>query len=205
MFSSWLLYLVSFSLLGTFLLELKCTTDGLQYSSAMIVVSTLAVVEEVVATMGALLYFQDYKYFSATQGVVFALGKVVGVISVVVMATLRLRNEHPRVTTQIVLAAPIDTARMVVFEFNEASGRSESGGAPELTSTSSVAHNVVEPANMAISRNRSPSANGGGVTSPSHASCARSHAQAPASAAWRARRRAPPGTCRGGTRPTAPT
>ena len=67
MFSSWLLYLVSFSLLGTFLLELKCTTDGLQYSSAMIVVSTLAVVEEVVATMGALLYFQDYKYFDTTQ------------------------------------------------------------------------------------------------------------------------------------------
>ena len=89
-----------------------------------------------------------------------------GVVSVVTMATLRLRNEHSRVTTQIVLAAPIDTARMVVFEYSEASGRSEGGGVPELTSTSSVAQNVVEPSNMAISRNRSPTAGAHAVTSP---------------------------------------
>lgn len=50
-------------------MELKCTIDGLQFSSAMIVVSTLAVVEEVVATMGALLYFQDYNYFDSTMKV----------------------------------------------------------------------------------------------------------------------------------------
>ena len=34
---------------------------------AVIVVSTLAVVEEVVATLGALLYFQDYHYFTPTK------------------------------------------------------------------------------------------------------------------------------------------
>ena len=59
--------MLGFSLIVTFFLELKSTTDGLRFSSALIVLSTLAVVEEVVATMGALLFFQDYHYFTVTK------------------------------------------------------------------------------------------------------------------------------------------
>jgi len=92
--SSWLVWLVSMSLLGTFFLELKSTTDGLQFSSAMIVVSTLSVVEEVIATLGALLFFQDFVYFSVQQAVVFALGNTLAVVCVITMASLRLRRPH---------------------------------------------------------------------------------------------------------------
>ncbi|KAL1499752.1 hypothetical protein AB1Y20_012439 [Prymnesium parvum] len=98
--SSWLLYVTSFALLATFLLELKCTTDGLQASSAMIVVSTLSVVEEVVATLGALLYFQDYHYFTPVKAIVFAMGNLVAVLGVITMAALRLRNGSGRTATQ---------------------------------------------------------------------------------------------------------
>ncbi|KAL1499719.1 hypothetical protein AB1Y20_012406 [Prymnesium parvum] len=119
--SSWLLYLTSFALLATFFLELKCTTDGLQASSAMIVVSTLSVVEEVVATLGALLYFQDYHYFTPDKAVVFAVGNLVAVLGVITMAVLRLRNgsvEHQ--PSDIIMASPMDTARMFVLEMDSA-------------------------------------------------------------------------------------
>ena len=136
--SSWALYVVSFSLLGTFFLEQKSIADGLQVgcaeasafdrfvraaqsrvsslhlvsrpptqhtltrlpprppqvSSAMIVVSTLAVTEEIVATLGAMMYFQDFHLFTMKKAIVFGIGSFIGVVTVVIMATLRLRATH---------------------------------------------------------------------------------------------------------------
>jgi len=95
LFVSWILYVLGFSLLLTFFLEVKFTSDGLQVSSAMIVVSTLAVSEEIVATLGALLYFQDYHYFTDHGAVMFTLGTVLGLSSVIAMCVLRLRDHPP--------------------------------------------------------------------------------------------------------------
>lgn len=93
-FSSWILYVVGAGLLVTFFLEVKFTADGLQVASAMIVVSTLAVTEEVIATLGAIMFFQDYHYFTPLGAGMFTLGTVLGLASVIVMCVLRLRQQN---------------------------------------------------------------------------------------------------------------
>ena len=58
----------------------------------------------------------------------FAVGNLVAVLCVIIMATLRLRNEpHVTSTGQVVLTAPIDTARMAMHELEAVSSLAEGG------------------------------------------------------------------------------
>lgn len=103
LFLNWILYVLGFSLLLTFFLEVKFTSDGLQVSSAMIVVSTLAVSEEIIATLGALLYFQDFHYFTDHGAVMFTLGTILGLSSVIAMCVLRLRDHPPNAQADVAI------------------------------------------------------------------------------------------------------
>jgi hypothetical protein len=69
-----LLYGLGFIVTVTYILQMKSTVDGLALCSAMIVISTQAVSEMITATMGGLLFFQDYKKFEAWDAAVFAVG-----------------------------------------------------------------------------------------------------------------------------------
>ena len=81
----------------------------------------------------------DYRYFSASQAVVFASGNLVALASVVAMATLRLREAPaPAFGSQqslAVLTTPIDTARvsdvlMCMSTPNAISGLPSDGATP---------------------------------------------------------------------------
>jgi len=91
--SSPVLWAVSMTLVGTYLLQMKSNVDGLAQCSAMIVISSHCVTEEVVAAMGGILYFQDYKQFDTLAWVAFPTGNVLAVVAVIALAHFRSHGE----------------------------------------------------------------------------------------------------------------
>ena len=89
--SSPVLWVVAIVLVSTYVLQILVTVDGLEIASAIIVISAHSVTEEVVATLGGILYFQDYKHFSKRQWIMFIIGNVVAIVSVIALSHLRLR------------------------------------------------------------------------------------------------------------------
>ena len=68
-----------------------------QFSSAIIVLACFAVTEELVATMGGIVYFQDYKRESRPEKfVVFSLSLCVSVVAVFMMAYFRIKRDSAR-------------------------------------------------------------------------------------------------------------
>mmetsp|Transcript_14330 Transcript_14330/g.19595 ORF Transcript_14330/g.19595 Transcript_14330/m.19595 type:complete len:471 (-) Transcript_14330:304-1716(-) len=85
-----LLYGTGFVLVATYVLQILVTVNGLEVASAIIVISAHAVTEEVVATLGGILYFQDYKHFQPWQWGVFMSGTALAIFAVVLLSHLRL-------------------------------------------------------------------------------------------------------------------
>jgi len=91
--SSPVLWCVNVVLVTTYILQMKSNVDGLAQCSAMIVISTHCVSEEVVAILGGVLWFQDYKQFDTVAAICVPLGNVIAVIAVVVLGHLRSEVE----------------------------------------------------------------------------------------------------------------
>eukprot|EP00924_Labyrinthula_sp_SR-Ha-C_P013780 maker-scaffold_5-snap-gene-13.7-mRNA-1 protein AED:0.07 eAED:0.07 QI:0/0.66/0.5/1/1/1/4/126/490 len=66
--------------------QLNWINKGLEKFPAVFVVSIEAVLNEVVAVSGGMLYFQEYKNFNTGQALGFFLGLVIGVVSIVIFA-----------------------------------------------------------------------------------------------------------------------
>lgn len=90
--SSPVLWVVSIVLIGTWVLQIKVTVNGLEVTSAIIVISAHSVTEEVTATSGGILYFQDYLKFRPEDWAVFIIGNVVAILAVIGLSHLRLRD-----------------------------------------------------------------------------------------------------------------
>jgi len=88
-FSSPLLYVVSGGLVVTFLLQTKLTIDGLEACSPIIVMSTFAVCEMSVATLGGLLCFHDYNQFELWSALLFGFGMLIALGGMIFMARMR--------------------------------------------------------------------------------------------------------------------
>lgn len=91
--SSPVLWVVSIVLVGTWVLQIIVTVSGLEVTSAIIVISAHSVTEEVMATSGGILYFQDYLKFSPQDWAVFFCGNLIAIVSVIALSHLRLRDE----------------------------------------------------------------------------------------------------------------
>jgi len=88
-----LLYGLGFIVTVTYILQMKSTVDGLALCSAMIVISTQAVSEMITATMGGLLFFQDYKKFETWDAIVFACGILLSLMGTFVLSYNRSFGE----------------------------------------------------------------------------------------------------------------
>jgi len=91
--SSPVLWVVSMTLVTTYILQMKSNVDGLAQCSAMIVISTHCVTEEVVAVFGGILYFQDYKQFNTVTWSMLPLGNLIAVVAVVCLGHFRSKIE----------------------------------------------------------------------------------------------------------------
>jgi len=89
-----MMWAVSVTVIGTYVTQMKCTVDGLEQCSAMIVVSAQSVTEEVWATLGGICYFQDYKQFELWSALVFVGGNSLAVAGVLFLAYYRLAEER---------------------------------------------------------------------------------------------------------------
>jgi len=92
-FTSPMLYIISAILVCTYITQMKCTVEGLEQCSAMIVVSATAVTEEVAAIMGGVCYFQDYTQFETWSAIVFGCGNAIAIFGVLFLTHYRLRTE----------------------------------------------------------------------------------------------------------------
>ena len=94
--SSAVLWVFSIILVGTWLLQIIVTVSGLEVTSAIIVISAHSVTEEVVATSGGILYFQDYLKFEPWAWAVFITGNLIAISSVIGLSHLRLRDAEAK-------------------------------------------------------------------------------------------------------------
>jgi len=92
-FISPILYALAGVLIGTYVLQMKSTVDGLELCSAMIVISTQAVSEMITATLGGILFFQDYTQFKAWSASVFCTGNFLALCGVGILAYNRAMDE----------------------------------------------------------------------------------------------------------------
>uniref|UniRef100_A0A7S4BN75 Uncharacterized protein n=1 Tax=Chrysotila carterae TaxID=13221 RepID=A0A7S4BN75_CHRCT len=92
--SSPVLWLTAITLVSTYVLQMVFTVVGIEHCSAVIIISTHAVTEEVTSALGGLLFFQDYQYFEAWEWAVFVTGQVISVVAVWCLAHFRLRYER---------------------------------------------------------------------------------------------------------------
>jgi len=88
--SSPLLWGVSITLICTYVGQMWVTVNGLGIASAIIVISSHSVTEEVVATLGGILYFEDYEQFDAHTWALFCVGNIVAIAAVIYLSHLRL-------------------------------------------------------------------------------------------------------------------
>lgn len=94
--SSPLLWAVAMFLVLTYISQICVTVDGLEACSAIIVMSTHSVIEEVFATLGGILWFEDYKHFELWSASVFCVGQFTAIAAVVVLSYLRLDIEEEK-------------------------------------------------------------------------------------------------------------
>jgi hypothetical protein len=94
--SSPVLWITAIVLVGTYVLQIVVTVSGLEVTSAIIVISAHSVTEEVMATTGGILYFQDYLRFESWAWAVFIIGNVIAIASVIGLSHLRLRDAEAK-------------------------------------------------------------------------------------------------------------
>lgn len=109
-FSTWIIWVVLGVVITTYISQIVITVDGLEATSAIIVISTHSVTEEVAATLGGILFFEDYKHFETWMAVIFTLGTCFAIGCVVVLANLRLTvmEEEERKERELKGLAPAD-------------------------------------------------------------------------------------------------
>jgi len=88
--SSPVLYATAIVLIGTYVLQIVVTVSGLEVTSAIIIISAHSVTEEVMVTSGGILYFQDYLSFEVWSWIVFFLGNLLAIASVIGLSHRRL-------------------------------------------------------------------------------------------------------------------
>lgn len=103
--SSGVVWATSFVLVATYALQIIVTVSGLEVTSAIIVISAHSVTEEVVATSGGILYFQDYLMFEAWSWAMFIVGNMTAIVSVIGLSHLRLRDAEAKEQQAMQLAA----------------------------------------------------------------------------------------------------
>jgi len=108
--SSPLLWGTSFVLVGTYVLQIVVTVSGLEATTAIIVLSAHSVTEEVMATLGGILYFQDYLKFEVWAWIVFTLGNLMAIASVIGLSHLRLRDMEAKEREASAITAEDDTS-----------------------------------------------------------------------------------------------
>jgi hypothetical protein len=103
--SSGVLWATSIALIATYLLQIIVTVSGLEATSAIIVISAHSVTEEIMATLGGILYFQDYLKFESWSWAMFIIGNMTAVFSVIGLSHLRLRDAEAKERQQAMIAA----------------------------------------------------------------------------------------------------
>lgn len=106
--SSGVLWATSVVLIATYILQIVVTVSGLEVTSAIIVISAHSVTEEVTATSGGILYFQDYLQFETWSWIVFIVGNLIAIVSVVGLSHLRLRDAEEKEQEQARMQAADD-------------------------------------------------------------------------------------------------
>jgi len=86
-------YILGISVGTCYVWQLRAMTNALDACCAMVIICTESVVEEMIATLGGLFYFQDYKNFKAWQLGVFALGMIIAVCAAASLTILRMRED----------------------------------------------------------------------------------------------------------------
>eukprot|EP00658_Telonema_sp_P-2_P032835 TRINITY_DN2421_c0_g1_i2.p1 TRINITY_DN2421_c0_g1~~TRINITY_DN2421_c0_g1_i2.p1 ORF type:complete len:226 (-),score=60.40 TRINITY_DN2421_c0_g1_i2:402-1079(-) len=93
--SSWIFYLMGFTLLFSFLFQIWTVTKGLEECTALLVLNTQAVVEDCVfGSMGGLLYFQDYHRFDQTGAIVYGFGVLTATSAILALVYIRVRRDR---------------------------------------------------------------------------------------------------------------
>ena len=110
--SSPILWGTSFVLVGTYVLQIVVTVSGLEATTAIIVLSAHSVTEEVMATLGGILYFQDYLKFEVWSWIVFSLGNLMAIASVIGLSHLRLRDMEAKEREASAITAESDTSEI---------------------------------------------------------------------------------------------
>ena len=135
--SSPVLWVTSIVLVVTYVLEIVFDVRGLEATSAIIVISSHSVTEEVVATSGGILYFQDYLFFEAWAWAVFIIGNLTAIVSVIGLSHLRLREAEAKEKAMARKQDSWDTVLLSNFHDSSGPGRER----PPAT-TGSVGFNV---------------------------------------------------------------
>eukprot|EP00510_Aplanochytrium_minuta_P003421 CAMPEP_0184011730 /NCGR_PEP_ID=MMETSP0954-20121128/3991_1 /TAXON_ID=627963 /ORGANISM="Aplanochytrium sp, Strain PBS07" /LENGTH=212 /DNA_ID=CAMNT_0026291583 /DNA_START=841 /DNA_END=1479 /DNA_ORIENTATION=- len=86
-FQAWLFYPILLVLVMCWVFQLSWINAGLVDYPAVFIVSIEAVLNEIVGVCGGILYFQEYAYFSFTEGFIFVLGILIGVYGIGLFAT----------------------------------------------------------------------------------------------------------------------
>lgn len=94
--SSPIVWVTSFCLIGTYMMQIFATATGLGEASAIIVISAHSVTAEVTAASGGILYFQDYQRFDLETWLMFVGGDLIAIFSVICLSHLRLRDTKAR-------------------------------------------------------------------------------------------------------------
>lgn len=110
-FKSPLLWGTAMFLVMTYIAQIYVTVDGLEACSAIIVMSTHSVIEEVFATLGGVLWFEDYKHFSALTASIFICGQTMAIVAVIILSYLRLGIEQEKARLATPLSTPAGTPR----------------------------------------------------------------------------------------------
>lgn len=106
--SSWVMWLLLIVLVCSWVLQLVWLNKGLALFPAIFVVSIEAIINEFVAVLGGMLYFQEYKLMTVGYGVLFGFGLLMGFGGVALFATKKMvvydeptiSRRHKRISSQ---------------------------------------------------------------------------------------------------------
>lgn len=85
--SSWLMWVLLFALIVSWISQLIWINCGLSHCPAMFIVSLEAIFNELIGIAGGILYFQEFRLFSPGFAAMFAIGMACGIAGVSVLAT----------------------------------------------------------------------------------------------------------------------
>ena len=81
------MWVMIFALVVSWLLQMFWINWGLVHCPAIFIISLEAVFNELIAVLGGMLYFQEYKAFTAEGIAVFSVGVLLSLVGVAVIAT----------------------------------------------------------------------------------------------------------------------